>query len=551
MAKHIFVTGGVVSSLGKGITTGAVGMLLKRMCLKVKCQKLDPYINVDPGTMNPFEHGEVYVTEDGAETDLDLGHYERFTGDWVTRDCNFTTGQVFQTVISRERRGDFLGKTVQVVPHITNEIKACVRKLAQPGVDVVITEIGGTIGDIESLPFLEAIRQFQHDVHSRNCMFIHLTLVPYIRAAGEIKTKPTQQSVGELRRIGIQPDMLVVRTERHLSSEARKKIALFCNVDEESVIEEKDVDHTIYEIPLRLIEQGADRLIAERLSLPVGRPRIRNWIDVVENFKNPEKEVRIAVVGKYITHQDAYKSIYEALTHAGIANRARIDLIKIESEQLEHEDGLTKLDGVHGILVPGGFGKRGTEGKISAVRYARERKIPFLGICLGMQMAVIEFARNVAGLSKANSSEFDPSTPDPVIDLMTAQREVTEMGATMRLGAYPCKLKAGSKAQRAYGKDEVSERHRHRYEFDNKYREQFEHRGMIFSGLSPDGNLAEVVELTDHPWFVAGQFHPEFKSTPTTAHPFFRDFVAAALTFGEEQGNLPKLAVQEEQKAPV
>jgi CTP synthase len=551
MAKHIFVTGGVVSSLGKGITTGAVGMLLKRMGLNVKCQKLDPYINVDPGTMNPYEHGEVYVTEDGAETDLDLGHYERFTGDFVTRDCNFTTGQIYQTVISRERRGDFLGKTVQVVPHITDEIKACIRKVAQPGVDVVITEIGGTVGDIESLPFLEAIRQFRFDVHSRNCMFIHLTLVPFIRAAGEIKTKPTQQSVGELRRIGIQPDMLVVRTECHLTPEAKKKIGLFCNVDDESVIEEKDVDHTIYEIPLRLIEQGVDRLIAERLSLPVGRPRIRDWIDVVETIKQPEKKVKIAVVGKYMTHQDAYKSIYEALTHAGIANRAKVDVLKVESDELEKKDSLKQLDDAHGILVPGGFGKRGTEGKINAVRYARERKVPYFGICLGMQMAVVEFARNVANLDKANSSEFDRSTPHPVIDLLITQRDVTQMGATMRLGAYPCVLKADSKAQAAYGQKEISERHRHRYEFNNQYREQFEHRGMVFSGLSPDGKLVEIIELTDHPWFVAGQFHPEFKSTPITAHPLFREFIAAALRYGKDRGTLPPVAKPEEQKAPA
>jgi CTP synthase len=360
-------------------------------------------------------------------------------------------------------------------------------------------------------------------------MFIHLTLVPFIRAAGEIKTKPTQQSVGELRRIGIQPDMLVVRSECHLTPEAKKKIGLFCNVDDESVIEEKDVDHTIYEIPLRLIEQGVDRLIAERLSLPVGRPRIRDWIDVVETIKQPEKRVKIAVVGKYMTHQDAYKSIYEALTHAGVANKARVEVVKIESEDLEQRDGLKRLDEAQGILVPGGFGKRGTEGKIAAVRYARECKVPYFGICLGMQMAVVEFARNVAGLEKANSSEFDRSSPDPVIDLLLTQRDVTQMGATMRLGAYPCMLKAGSKAQAAYDKTEISERHRHRYEFNNQYREQFEHRGLIFSGLSPDGKLVEIVELADHPWFVAGQFHPEFKSTPIAAHPLFREFIAAAL----------------------
>jgi CTP synthase len=534
MAKHIFVTGGVVSSLGKGVTTAALGMLLKRMGLTVRCQKLDPYINVDPGTMNPYEHGEVYVTEDGAETDLDLGHYERFTGDFCSRDSNFTTGQIYQTVIGRERRGDFLGKTVQVVPHITDEIKACIRKLAQPGVDVVITELGGTVGDIEGMPFLEAIRQLRFDLHSRNCMYAHLTLVPFIRAAGEIKTKPTQQSVGELRRIGIQPDVLIVRSEKHLSPEARRKIALFCNVDEESVIEEKDVDHTIYEIPLRLIEQGLDRLIAERLSLPVGRPRIRDWIDMVEAIKNPEREVRIAVVGKYIQHQDAYKSIYESLAHAAAAHRARLDLMKIEAEELEAPGGLDRLNGVQGILVPGGFGKRGTEGKVLAVRAARERKIPFLGLCLGMQLAVVEFARNVCGLAGANSTEFDAQTPHPVIDLLPSQRNLKEMGATMRLGGYPCALKPDSKAHAAYGKPEVSERHRHRYELNNEYRERLEKNGMIFSGLWQEGKLVEIIELADHPWFVAVQFHPEFKSTPIAPHPLFRDFVGAAV--GKEKG---------------
>ena len=552
MAKHIFVTGGVVSSLGKGITTAALGMLLKRMGLHVRCQKLDPYINVDPGTMNPYEHGEVYVTEDGAETDLDLGHYERFTGDFATRDCNFTTGQIYQTIIMRERRGDFLGKTVQVVPHVTDEIKACIRKLAQPGVDVVISEIGGTVGDIEGLPFLEAIRQLRFDLHLRNCMYVHLTLVPFIRAAGEIKTKPTQQSVGELRRIGIQPDLLIVRTERHLSVEAKKKIALFCNVDEEGVVEEKDVDDTIYEIPLRLIEQGVDRLIAERLSLPVGRPRIRDWIDVVETVKHPEHNVKIAVVGKYMTHQDAYKSIYEALAHAGIAHQAKVELIKVESEDLEKKDGLKVLDEAGGILVPGGFGKRGTEGKISAIRHARERRIPYLGICLGMQMAVVEFARNVGGLPDANSTELDKETKNPVIDLMTAQRDLAQLGGTMRLGAYPCVLKSGTKAHAAYAQAEVGERHRHRYEFNNQYRELFEHRGMLFSGLSPDGRLVEIIELADHPWFVAGQFHPEFKSTPTRPHPLFRDFIGAALKHAKERGATPSASIKtEEQKAPA
>jgi len=529
MAKYIFVTGGVVSSLGKGITTGAIGLLLKRMGLRVKIQKLDPYINVDPGTMNPYEHGEVYVTDDGSETDLDLGHYERFTGEPMSKESNYTTGRIYSTVIQRERRGDFLGKTVQVVPHITDEIKNCIRSLGRPEVDVVICEIGGTVGDIESLPFLEAIRQLRHDVHSRNCMYVHLTLVPFIRAASELKTKPTQQSVGELRRIGIQPDVLIVRTERHIGQEAKKKIALFCNVDEDAVIEEKDVDFSIYEVPLHLIRQGLDRFIAERLSLPVGRPRISDWIDVVEDIKHPEYQIRIAVVGKYMTHQDAYKSIYEALTHAGIKHKVKIDLQKIESEDLEKPDSLKVLKGVHGILVPGGFGQRGSAGKVNAAQYARENKIPYLGLCLGMQIAVIEFGRHVCGISDATSSEFDAQTKNAVIDLMPGQRDVKEKGASMRLGAYPCVLKSGSKAHAAYGTEQVNERHRHRYEFNNQYREVYEHRGMTFSGLSPDGKLVEIIELANHPWFVAVQFHPEFQSQPIAPHPLFRDFIGAAL----------------------
>ena len=536
MAKHIFITGGVVSSLGKGITTGAVGMLLKRTGLTVKLQKLDPYLNVDPGTMNPYEHGEVYVTEDGAETDLDLGHYERFTGDYVSRESNFTMGQIYSTVISKERRGDYLGKTVQVVPHTTDEIKNCIRRLAQPGVDVVITEIGGTVGDIEGAPMLEAIRQFRHEVGGRNCMFIHLTLVPYIKAAGEVKTKPTQQSVGELRRIGIQPDVLVVRTEVHLAEDARKKIALFCNVDTEAVIVEKDVDHSIYEVPLALVEQGLDKIVADRLSLPVGKPRIRDWIDVIDSIKHPERTAKIAIVGKYMKIQDAYKSIYESLAHAGIHHKTKIEFVKIEAEDLEKRGSLERLDGVHGILVPGGFGERGTEGKINAIRVAREKKIPYYGLCLGMQLAVVEFGRHVCGLGDATSTEFKIGCQNPVIDLMPDQANVASKGGTMRLGSYPCALKEGSKAREAYGKPQVDERHRHRYEFNNKYREVYEHRGMHFSGLSPDGRLVEIVELNDHPWFVAVQFHPEFKSTPTSAHPLFRNFVGAALAYAKGQG---------------
>ena len=536
MAKHIFITGGVVSSLGKGITTGAVGMLLKRMGLTVKLQKLDPYLNVDPGTMNPYEHGEVYVTEDGAETDLDLGHYERFTGDYVSRESNYTMGQIYSAVISKERRGDYLGKTVQVVPHTTDEIKNCIRKLVQPGVDVVITEVGGTVGDIEGAPMLEAIRQFRHEVGSRNCMFIHLTLVPFIKAAGEVKTKPTQQSVGELRRIGIQPDILVVRTEVHLNDDARKKIALYCNVDAEAVIVEKDVDHSIYEVPLAVYNQGMDKLVAERLSLPVGKPRITDWIDVIESIKHPEHRIKIAIVGKYMKIQDAYKSIFESIAHAGIHHKTKIEIVKIEAESLEKRGGLTQLEGIHGILVPGGFGERGTEGKIAAIRYARENKIPYYGLCLGMQLAVIEFGRHVCGLGDATSTEFKVGCQNPVIDIMPDQANIATKGGTMRLGAYPCTLKENTKAAAAYGKKQVDERHRHRYEFNNKYREVYEHRGMTFSGLSPDGRLVEIVELADHPWFLAVQFHPEFKSTPTAAHPLFRDFIGASLKYAKDQG---------------
>jgi CTP synthase len=548
MAKHIIITGGVISSLGKGITTAAIGLLLKRMGLTVRLQKLDPYLNVDPGTMNPYEHGEVYVTEDGAETDLDLGHYERFTGDYMSRESNFTMGQVYQSVISRERRGDFLGKTVQVVPHTTDEIKSCIRKLVQPGVDVVITEVGGTVGDIEGLPMVEAVRQMRHEVGSRNAMFIHLTLVPYIKAAGEVKTKPTQQSVGEMRRIGIQPDMLVVRTEVFLSEDARKKIALFCNVDSENVIVEKDVDHSIYEVPLMLHQQGMDHLIAERLSLAVGRPRLTDWIQVIDSIRYPEHKVRIAIVGKYMKVQDAYKSIFESLAHAGIHHKTKVELVKVEAESLEKRGGLAQLENVQGILVPGGFGERGTEGKIAAIRYARENKIPYYGLCLGMQLAVVEFGRHVCGLADANSTELKPNCQNPVIDLMPDQTNVSAKGGTMRLGAYPCALKEGTRAAAAYAQKQVAERHRHRYEFNNNYREVYEHRGMTFSGLSPDGRLVEIVELKDHPWFLAVQFHPEFKSTPTAPHPLFRDYLKGALDYAQEHGVETRVGDQQKGK---
>ena len=531
MAKHIFVTGGVVSSLGKGLTAASIGMLLESRGLRVAMQKFDPYINVDPGTMSPFQHGEVYVTDDGAETDLDLGHYERFTSTRTSRDSNLTAGQIYNTVITKERRGEFLGRTIQVVPHITNEIKDAVRRLAKPGIDVVITELGGTVGDIEGLPFLEAIRQFGMDAGRENVLYIHLTLVPYLRVCQEIKTKPTQHSVGKLREFGIIPDILICRTEKPLDEEVRKKIALFCSVENRAVIEEIDLieTSTIYELPLVLMREGLDRLITEKLRLRGNGPGLAEWQDMLHALQNPEEEVTIAVVGKYMHLNSAYESIYEALTHGGIANRARVIKRKIEAEELESGDPARVLAGCDGVLVPGGFGMRGIEGKVEAVRYARERKIPLLGICLGMQCAVIEFARNVCGLEDANSSEFNADTPHPIICMMDAQRRVVNLGGTMRLGAQKCILTNGSQAQAAYGADKISERHRHRYEFNNEYGERFEQAGMRCSGTSPDGKLVEIVELPDHPWFVAVQFHPELCSRPVAAHPLFRAFIAAAL----------------------
>jgi len=529
MSKHIFVTGGVVSSLGKGLTSASIGMLLERRGLSVRMQKLDPYINVDPGTMSPYQHGEVYVLDDGSETDLDLGHYERFTHSPLTRDSNYTTGQIYQAVIDKERRGEFLGKTVQVIPHITNEIKSCIRKLADDDVDVVITEIGGTVGDIESQPFLEAIRQFSLDVGKENCLYIHLTLVPYLKAAGELKTKPTQHSVGQLREIGIQPDILICRTEQSLSREDREKIALFCNVPLEAVIEEKDKDFSIYEVPLSLVDNGLDELIVRRMGLSAGRPRLEEWRDLLHKMRNPENEISIAVVGKYAEHRDAYKSIYEAIDHAGVANLAQIRIARIQSEEVEREGPQRLLAGYDGLLVPGGFGERGIEGKVEAIRFARERNIPFLGICLGMQCAVIEFARNVVCLAGAHSTEFDKDTPAPVICLLDEQKSITDKGGTMRLGAQPACLAPGSRSAECYGESNISERHRHRYEFNNVYRSQFQAHGMLFAGTSPDDSLVEIVELPDHPWFVAVQFHPEFKSKPTAAHPLFAAFIAAAV----------------------
>ncbi len=529
MTKHIFVTGGVVSSIGKGLTSASIGMLLEARGLRVRMQKLDPYINVDPGTMSPYQHGEVYVLDDGSETDLDLGHYERFTSGPLTRDSNYTTGQIYLSVIEKERRGEFLGKTVQVIPHITDEIKSVIRKMGERDVDVVITEIGGTVGDIESLPFLEAIRQYPIDAGEENCLFIHLTLVPYLKAAAELKTKPTQHSVGQLRQIGIQPDVLICRCEQSMSREDREKIALFCNVPVQAVIEEKDKDFSIYEVPLSLVKNGLDEFIVKRLGLPSHPADLRPLHDILHRQREPKHEISIAVVGKYAEHKDAYKSIYEALDHAGIHHQASVRLGRIQSSEIEREGPERVLSGYDGILVPGGFGERGIEGKVQAIRFAREKGIPFFGICLGMQCAVIEFGRNVIGLDNAHSSEFDRETPHPVICLLDEQREITRMGGTMRLGRQPAELKDGTKARRAYGQSSIFERHRHRYEFNNVYRQQYEANSMVFSGTSPDGGLVEIIELPDHPWFVAVQFHPEFKSKPTASHPLFSGFVEAAI----------------------
>ena len=535
MTKHIFVTGGVVSSLGKGLTSASIGMLLQRRGLTVRMQKLDPYINVDPGTMSPYQHGEVYVLDDGSETDLDLGHYERFTDCELTRDANYTTGQIYMSVIEKERRGEFLGKTVQVIPHITNEIKDCIRKLASDDVDVVITEIGGTVGDIESQPFLEAIRQFSLDIGRENCLYIHLTLVPYLKAAAELKTKPTQHSVGMLREIGIQPDILICRCERSISTEEQKKIALFCNVPTEAVIEEKDKDFSIYEVPLSLVEHKLDDLIAQKLRLPQGSANLDDWRQLLHGIRNPLSEISIAVVGKYADHKDAYKSIYEAIDHAGMQFRSQIRVSRIRSEEIENEGPERLLSGHDAILVPGGFGERGIEGKLEAVRWAREKKVPYFGICLGMQCAAIEFARNVVGLEGANSSEFDKDTPHPVICLLDEQRNVTQKGGTMRLGAQVATLDTESHSYEKYGEETISERHRHRYEFNCQYRQQFTANGLRFAGCSSDGKLVEIIELVDHPWFVAVQFHPEFKSKPNSPHPLFAGFVEAAINRRQER----------------
>ena len=526
--KYIFVTGGVVSSLGKGLTAASLGALLEQRGQKVRIQKFDPYLNVDPGTMSPFQHGEVYVLEDGAETDLDLGHYERFTSGKLSKFNNLTSGQVYEAVIQKERRGDYLGKTVQVIPHVTNEIKARILSAGQD-VDVLITEIGGTTGDIEGLPFLEAMRQFALEAGHGNVVFIHVTLVPFLKAAGELKTKPTQQSVAKLREIGIQPHILVCRCEHPMDADMREKLSLFCNVPVKAVIEEMDVETSIYELPLCLQREKMDDLVVQLLGLNAPAPKENIWNDIVRRLKSPARRVSIGVVGKYIELQDAYKSVYESIVHAGIANDCAVNVVRIDAEALEDEEGIERLRALDGILVPGGFGDRGTEGKIAAARFARENKVPYYGLCLGLQIAVIEFARHVAGLAGANSVEFDPKTPHPVIALMEEQKGVTDKGATMRLGSYDCALVADTRAREAYGVDTVRERHRHRFEFNNDYLERLEKAGLRVSGRNPKRDLVEIVELPDHPWFVGVQFHPEFQSKPNKAHPLFAAFIAACV----------------------
>jgi CTP synthase len=539
--KHIFVTGGVVSSLGKGLTAASIGMLLEHRGLRVAMQKIDPYINVDPGTMSPYQHGEVYVLDDGTETDLDLGHYYRFTNSPLTRDSNFTTGRVYNDVIRKERRGDYLGKTVQVVPHITDEIKQRILALA-PSADVVITEVGGTVGDIESLPFLEAIRQLTYDLGRGNWLSVHLTLLPYLKASGELKTKPTQHSVGKLREIGIQPQILVCRAEREVPEEMRIKIARFCNVAEEATFVERDVDHSIYEIPLVLRDQHLDREILKQLDIDSRGSDFTEWEEMVDVLCDPKKEVEVALVGKYIDLQDAYKSKYEALTHAGVANHAKVKVRRVAAEAIEDEGPERLLEGVSGVVVASGFGERGIEGKIATSRWARAHNVPYFGICLGMQTACIEIARNVLGHEDAHSTEFAPHSAHPVIDLMETQVQVTDKGGTMRLGAYPCNLRPGSISHKLYGRTEISERHRHRFEFNNKFRADFEKAGVVFSGLSPDGKLVEVIELRDHPFYVGTQFHPEFRSRPTLPHPLFAGFIAAALRYQDQKSGISALA---------
>ncbi len=526
--KFIFVTGGVVSSLGKGIVAASSGALLETRGLKVTLMKADPYINVDPGTMNPSQHGEVFVTEDGAETDLDIGHYERFTSATLTRQNSFSAGQVYDAVLNKERRGDYLGGTVQVIPHITDQIKENIYKVAADA-DIAIVEIGGTVGDIEGLPFLEAIRQIRYDLGDENVLYIHLTLVPYIKAARELKTKPTQHSVKELRQIGIQPNILICRSDQPISKDLKRKIALFCNVKPECVFEAQDVD-SIYKLPVILHDQGFDQVVVDLLNIWTGAPNLSQWHRIVDTLDHPRHNVKIGIVGKYVNVWDSYKSITESLTHAGIFNHSKVEICLFDASEVHESNVSDLLDSCDGVIVPGGFGERGVEGKMVAIHYLRRSGKPFLGICLGMQLAAIEFARNKLGLVGANSQEFDPKTKDLIIHIMEDQKNVTAKGGTMRLGGYPCKLKAGSKVRQAYNAEVVSERHRHRFEFNNQFRELFEEQGMVFSGLSPDGSLVEVMELSDHPWFVSCQFHPELKSKPMSPHPLFRELVRAALT---------------------
>ena len=537
--KYIFITGGVISSLGKGLTAASLGTLLEARGLRVVLQKFDPYLNVDPGTMNPFQHGEVYVLDDGAETDLDLGHYERFTNCVLTRHNNLTSGQVYESVILKERRGDYLGKTVQVIPHVTDVIKGRIREISDESkYDVVITEIGGTTGDIEGLPFLEAIRQFILEVGAQNVLTMHVTLVPYIKAAHELKTKPTQQSVAKLREIGLQPQVLICRTERMLDLDLRKKLSMFCSVAEKAVIEERDVAHTIYEVPLTLHAEGLDQLVCDLLGLKTQQPDLAGWKNFVKRVISPTKRVRIAVIGKYFDVRDAYKSIYESLTHAAASEDCGIDLELIDAESLQ--DGVNgPLKDVSGILIPGGFGLRGVEGKIKAAGFAREHKIPYLGLCLGMQVATIEFARNACGIKDANSTEFDKNAKEPVISLLEEQRGVKNMGASMRLGTWPTKIAKGTLAEKIYGSTEVMERHRHRYEFNMKYRDQMNEKGFVISGTSPDGTLAELIELRDHPYFVGCQCHPEFQSKPNKPHPLFKGFIQACLNYQSRATHAP------------
>ena len=528
--KYIFVTGGVVSSLGKGLAAASLGTLLERRGLRVVMQKLDPYLNVDPGTMSPYQHGEVYVLADGAETDLDLGHYERFTSCVLRRENNVTSGQVYETVLAKERRGDYLGRTVQVIPHVTDEIKRRIRELGETSqADVLITEIGGTTGDIEGLPFLEAIRQFQLEVGHKNSIIMHVTLVPFLKAAGELKTKPTQQSVAKLREIGLQPDVLICRTEMPLEMEVRKKLSLYCNVPLEAVIEAGDVENTIYEVPINMHNEGLDDFVCRALSLETFEPDLAEWSKFVGRVVNPKKRVKIAMVGKYIELQDAYKSVYEAVTHAAASCDCGAELVLVDAEDIQGEGAEKYLQGVAGVLVPGGFGDRGVEGKIEAAKFARKSRTPYLGLCLGMQIATIEFARNVCGLEGANSTEFDPQTPHPVICLLEEQKEIVQMGGSMRLGVCPAVLVKNTIAHQVYGRTEIEERHRHRYEFNMSYREKLETKGFVISGTSPDGSLAEVIEIKSHPWFLACQFHPEFQSKPNSPHPLFRGFILASL----------------------